>query len=126
MPVEYVHRRGCYAELVRAYLQDGDLARKCKTRIADELEICNEHLALRLKEEGVCYRDLLDDERKRRCLILIDSSVNLTYETLGKVCGWQINTYIMRIKFEQWMGVDLKVFLAKIERELYESMGISS
>jgi AraC-like DNA-binding protein len=95
-----------FADRVRAHLRDADLSRTSQQRIASTLHMSDTTLRRRLRNEGLSYQQLLDDERKRRTDECLDKWGNQAYgKRISDVCGYtELNSFYRA--FRRWTGTD--------------------
>jgi AraC-like DNA-binding protein len=102
------------AERVRAYPRDDWYERVCKLvaqdlasddlaieRIAQRCGVAERTLRRRLAEAGTSYRELVDDIRRDRALLLLDHGLSIT--ELAQQLGFSDATAFARA-FRRWTG----------------------
>jgi AraC-like DNA-binding protein len=89
--------------LLRAHQNPGDIS---SDFVADSLYISNRTLYRRLKNENITFGKLMDNERKRRCITMLENNMTNGVK-ISDLLGFSEPAYFYQ-KFEKWTGVRFK------------------
>jgi AraC-like DNA-binding protein len=102
---------------VRALLaKDMERGERAVAEVARSLGLSERTLRRRLSEAGTGYRELLDDVRRERALMLADQGAQTATE-IAMLVGFDDSTAFARA-FRRWTGVLPREYLAARKREL--------
>jgi AraC-like DNA-binding protein len=81
------------AEKVISLIADQDLSRVRQEDIAHAMGMNRTYLDRRLRAEGIKYREIIWEERKRRCVELFSNNPHANGELVKRRCGYlQLNS----------------------------------
>ena len=65
-----------------------------------------------MRVNGVTFRDMVNQERKRRCLEALTANPDASFTDLTEACGYRDKESTQRA-FKQWFGMGLKEWQAQ-------------
>ena len=94
-------------------LRGNDLMGLRAEDVADALGMCRYSLALKLKEEGTGYRELLNQVRREKYYALMGSASHVVAEVLGFYSIQAFYRWHLRELGHKWSGKDLGTWKGK-------------
>ena len=91
---------------VQRYLQSCDLSRATRPDAARSMGISQNAMAKRLRKEGASFSELLEHERRWRCVGGLSKNRHMEGDQLARKCGYTHRESFYRA-FRQWYGVTL-------------------